>query len=140
VKSSQNDDKQSDVKHGGIDDTLYHYGVLGMHWGHRKGNSSRSSQPGGPPKHKVSEDHIVSRALKAKHVSEMSNADLKAFTTRLQLEKQYKDLTKQEVSGGRKVITEILGNAAKETAKTYVTKYMNKAVEELLKKAAQAKA
>lgn len=66
-------------------------------------------------------------------ISKLSDSDLKQLTSRLQLEKQYKDLTKKDKSIGAKLTKDIVGNAAKETAKTYVAKAMTAGVEELLK-------
>lgn len=104
---------------------LTHYGVLGMKWGRRKAQSSVST----------STDHKVKKQLQKKRISEMSNAELKALTTRMQLEKQYSDLNKTSSSSGKKIVTDILTNAAKQTASTYVNKYMNKALETAIKKA-----
>jgi hypothetical protein len=115
---------------------LQHYGILGMHWGRRKGSALGAKIATGRT---ASEDHDKVSRLKNKKLHEMSNAELKEFTTRLNLEKQYKDLTKVEKSKGMAVVKEILGNAAKQTAQTYVTKYMNKAVEELVKQASKGK-
>jgi DNA-binding transcriptional MerR regulator len=114
-------------------ESLYHYGILGMKWGRKKARGIAKS-------YRISsDDHLeIRKILKEKRLNELSNAEIKQLTTRLQLEKQYRDLTKTEMSPGKKFVTEILGNAAKETAKTYVSKYMNKAVEELLKKAEKA--
>lgn len=116
-------------------DTLYHYGILGMKWGKRKGGSSVStSKKKTSSTENQSEDHKKKTNLKKKRISEMSNAELKDLTTRLQLEKQYKDLTKSETSAGKKFVTDVLTNAAKQTASQYVSKYMSKGVDEILKK------
>lgn len=94
------------------DKTLEHVGILGMKWGRRKA-SSKSSSP--------SSDHKVATSLKKKHLSEMSNDELKKLTTRMQLEKQYKDLSKTDISEGRKVVNEILTNVGKDMAKKAIT-------------------
>jgi hypothetical protein len=117
---------------------LQHYGILGMRWGHRRASSSVSATP---RQHSGSnsDDHEKMRKLKTKRISEMSNAELKEFTTRLNLEKQYRDLNKVEQSKGMAVVKEILGNAAKQTAQTYTTKYMGKMVEKLIEQASKSK-
>lgn len=121
-------------------ESLYHFGIPGMRWGRRKG---RSATPHGNSAHtKVdkinnnSEDHDKKMDLKKKKLSEMSNADLKAFTTRLQLEKQYKDLTKAEISPGRKWLSEVISSSSKQLASTYITKYAGKGLDKLIAKAA----
>lgn len=112
-----------------MNNSLTHYGVLGMKWGRRKGQttSSKSSNPSG--------DHTKKSQLRKKKISEMSNEELRFLTARLQLEKQYSDLNKAPVPVGKKMVTDILTNAAKQTASTYAAKYMSKALETAIKKA-----
>lgn len=112
---------------------LTHYGVLGMKWGRRKGSSSGSSSTPSNP----SNDHIKKVKLKRKKVSEMSNEELRDLNTRLQLERQYADLNKASVASGKKVVTDILTNAAKQTAASYTAKYMSKGLDTLIKKASK---
>lgn len=77
---------------------------------------------------------LAGKPKKKLDISKLSDADLKQLTSRLQLEKQYKDLTKKDKSTGAKLAKDILGNTAKETAKTYVAKAMVAGVDELIKK------
>ena len=94
---------------------LQHFGILGMKWGRRKSRSS--STP--------SSDHTTARGLQKKSVSELSNDDLKKLTTRLQLEKQYKDLTKTELSGGKKFVADVLQSSAKTIASKFIVDTFN---------------
>ena len=103
--------------------SLSHYGVLGMHWGRRQGSSGISG----------SSDHQKAHSLKGKKLSDMTNDELKTLTSRLQLEKQYKDALKQDTSSGKKFIKEVLVSAGKTTAALYVARYMGKGVEALVK-------
>ena len=82
-----------------MNNELIHYGIPGMRWGYRKG------------KRVPSEDHISSRKIKKKHISEMSNKDLQGVNQRLQLERQYKDLTKRK-NIGKKIVTGFVAGAA----------------------------
>jgi hypothetical protein len=116
-------------------ESLYHFGVLGMHWGHKKGNSSTSSINRASKHDDDSEDYTKKERMKTKKLRTLSNAELKAFNERLQLEKQYKDLTKTEISPGKKFVTDILSSSAKTVATTYVTKYATKGLEKILKSA-----
>jgi len=86
---------------------LAHYGVPGMKWGKRKKSSepARTLNP--------SSDHTTAQALRKKHVSEMNNDELRQLTARMQLEKQYKDLTPSTVSKGKKQVDTILSSADK---------------------------
>jgi hypothetical protein len=91
---------------------LKHVGILGMKWGRRKARSASPDTSSG--------DHKTSSKLKKKKLSEMSNEELKTLTTRLQLERQYKDLTKADTSAGRKFISEVITGAGKQLASKYV--------------------
>lgn len=68
----------------------------------------------------------------------MSDAELRQRINRLQMEKQYAQLTAKEKSVGKKMVNEILTNAAKQTATSYVSKAMSKGVDEIIKKANKA--
>lgn len=105
--------------------SLMHYGVLGMRWGRRKGRASVS----------VSSDHETATALKKKHLSEMSNDELKKLTARLQLEKQYKDLSKKEVSAGQKFVTDTLQNIGKNLISDYAKRYLTVGIDKLIAQA-----
>lgn len=102
-------------------DYLAHYGILGMKWGKRK---SRTSGRAKSSKKK--------RAKKVDPVKNMSDYDLRQKINRIQMEKQYRQLTKKEVSPGRKFVQDVLVGAAKQTATNYTATYMSKGVEKLL--------
>lgn len=108
--------------------TLYHHGVKGMRWGRRKSRTSsgttmfkRSSNQ--------SEDHVRAKALKKKKLSQMSNAELKELNNRMQLESQYKNLKKQNISTGRKFVQDVMYDSSKELTKEYTKKYAKKGIE-----------
>ena len=80
---------------------LYHYGVLGMRWGRRKGkNESRVD------------------------VSQMSDAELRNHLNRMQMEQQYKKLSQNDISTGRDAagafMRSVMMPAAKEAGRNYV--------------------
>lgn len=79
--------------------TLTHVGVLGMHWGVRKALGVR-----GP----ASADHIQTQQLRKKHVTELSNKEIQAITTRLSLEKQLSSLDPKVTGTGRKILNNLL--------------------------------
>lgn len=119
-------------------DFLEHYGKLGMRWG-KRGASQVLSKVGAKIKsefsNKDSEDFKKAKTLKKKKLSRMSNAEIRSLNERMQLERQYKDLTKPAINPGKKFVSDVLSNSAKQTASTYVSKYMTKGVDVLLKKA-----
>lgn len=107
-----------------VDKVLAHYGVPGMRWGQRK-KAARAAQ-----KYADGSDDYKKRVdTKKKPLHTMSNAELKSLNERMNLERQYKDLRKMDISAGRKMVTEILTNAGKETAKNTVAKLMGKAAD-----------
>ena len=61
---------------------LYHYGIQGMKWGVRKRQRSA--------------DSAEVKQIRKKRIKEMSNKDLQTANKRLQLEKNYKDLSKRK--------------------------------------------
>ena len=84
-------------------ESLYHFGIPGMKWGHRKSNSSVTKGRELIP----SEDHKRKVALKKKKIPEMSNGELQELTNRLQLENKYKTLNPKKVSKGLKKVKAI---------------------------------
>lgn len=96
-----------------MNDTLIHYGVLGMKWGKRKARVSG----------KVKKPRSLRKKAKA-----MSEAELKSQISRLQLEKQYKQLKRDDISAGSKFVRDAGGNIAKQTVVNTATKYTTEAL------------
>lgn len=92
------------------DSFFAHYGVPGMRWG----KTSRSSGRGGsssnlrPRTSRESQDHLTVRKIKKKSVANMSNAELKAYTTRVGLEKQYRALNPGKIARGKSYMDKAL--------------------------------
>lgn len=120
---------------------LTHYGILGMKWGVRRSKSQLARAKGSSKKsssdENTSEDY--KKAHSSKSVKTMSDRELRDRINRIQMEKQYKQLTSSETSAGRKFVQDVVLNAAKQTATSYVSKYMTKGVDTLLKAAIKKK-
>ena len=87
------------------DDYLAHYGVLGMKWGVRKAGHPQGHQSGKTSSKRkkkvsidVSEDKKQSNVLLKKHPDDLSNVELKRLNNRMELESNYKRLTKTDKS------------------------------------------
>lgn len=107
---------------------LYHYGILGMKWGVKRASKASRIEKRAKKKN-WSEDAETAAKIKTKNVKQMSNAELRKLNERLQLEKQYSQLTKKETIPGQKFVGDVVRESAKDTAKSYVTKYMKKGIE-----------
>ena len=111
--------------------SLYHFGILGMKWGIRRQRGSDGRVVEGS---RGSEDHQKARDLKKKGARNLSNAELKAYVERMNLEKQYSNLNKKEVSAGRKFVSDVLVTAGKTTLTNFVTKQMTAQLDKVGKK------
>lgn len=109
---------------------LRHYGILGMKWGVRKNRTRGVSK-----KRDMSSDAKDAANLKKKKVYQMSNAELKKLNERMQLERTYSDLKRKKASQikkGADIVAGIVSSAAKETAKSYITKQMTKGLNKVV--------
>lgn len=117
---------------------LQHWGIKGMKWGVRRyRNKDGTLTPAGKKRYgddDVHEDY--KKAHEPKSIKSMSNSELKSRNNRLQMEKQYRDLTKKQ-SKGKKLVTSLVATAgtiasvggAYNTYKKYGKEALNKAVD-----------
>ena len=83
---------------------LEHYGIKGQKWGVRRFQKKDGSlTPNG--KKRYSDDYEKVQTIRKKKVSQMSNQELKDANYRLNLEKQYSDLTRKKSRGKEAVKT-----------------------------------
>lgn len=97
---------------------LYHHGILGMKWGVRRFQNKDGTLTNAGKKRKrqdvdVHEDY--KKAHDSKSVKSMSDAELRARNNRLQMERQYADMTKKS-SRGMKVVKSLITVASTITA------------------------
>lgn len=123
-------------------DSLLHYGILGMHWGIRRtpeelghrprrsaGERLRSSIANVKEKRR---EHTATKASRtAIDVSSMSDADLNKIVNRLQLEKRYSDLMKElhpkKQSRLKKILTDLADKSVRQIGEKALTKAIDNA-------------
>ena len=96
------------------EEQLKHFGILGMHWGRKKGKTRVYS-------HK---DHSIK--ARKKDIRELSNDELKTLTSRFQLEKSYSDISKKEVSRGKQSVLNFMENFAKQQVDNILSSLVKK--------------
>ena len=106
---------------------LSHYGVPGMRWGVRR--SGVSSMPGKTKKGPPSEDYKRMLDMKKRGTKNLTTSELRELTGRIQLEKQYKDLSKAQVSKGKAFVQDTLKSTGKEVAKEALKNAAKKGLE-----------
>lgn len=130
---------------------LYHHGIKGMKWGVRRtktqlgyGNATSSRRKKNNSNSEVvvkgrkavsnfSEKQKTKKSVTAKKktVLDMSDEELRERISRLQLEKQYKDLMRSaqpQASKGKQFVTSVLETSGKNIATQATTYMMGKAV------------
>ena len=110
---------------------LYHHGVKGMKWGVRKDRSTAS----GSMRRKKAIKRIVKASQKTqkKRLSQMSDAELKKKIERLELQKKYKSLKKDNQTKGRQMISEIAEKSVKNIGTQALTFALGTAINAALK-------
>lgn len=130
------------------DHELIHYGVKGMRWGVRKArptSGTRKKASGTSRLRKMVQKRKRQKAAAAKAkaapqekksnpLSSMSDEELRRKLNRLQMEKQYRELTAPQLSAGRKFANEVLRSSAKNVATKYVTEFATTTIDKALKK------
>lgn len=109
---------------------LQHHGILGQRWGVRRTEVqlARGSKGGSSSK------RVSTKETEKSKVKSMSDAELRQKINRIQMERQYSQLNKKDISAGQKFVSDVLMNAAKQTATNYASKYMTKGVDVLIEK------
>lgn len=100
-----------------VEDFLEHFGVKGMRWGHRKGSSSD-----GPTSSDAAKASTFRQVAKKSGAKALSNEDLQALVTRMNLEQQYNRLKPPTPT---KKATKFVGELLLGVGKQQVAKFAN---------------
>lgn len=95
---------------------LYHYGVLGMKWGVRRYQNPDGSLTEAGKKRYADKEVKKARKQDSKYRRTLSDDELKEKVDRLKMEKQLKDLTKEDVSPGKKYVENLLSSSGSKIA------------------------
>lgn len=114
-------------------DELMHYGILGMKWGVRRTEAQLARARKKAAKQEPDHDDYK-KAHSGKSYRAMSNQELRDANNRLNMEKQYKDLTKK-TSKGKKIVTGFIKGAGTITAVVAAAKTYEKYGNAILDKA-----
>lgn len=81
---------------------LYHHGIKGMKWGVRR-TRAQLGYSSSPRKTKKQAQKVSSKQQRKEAIKKMSDAELRSRINRIQMERQYMQLTAAEMSPGKKI-------------------------------------
>lgn len=117
---------------------LEHHGILGMKWGVRR-SEAELARARGRSKRSEDKQEKANRKTDVKNRRTMSDADLKKRIERLKMEREFKNLTEDDLAPGKKCVSEILSSSGKKVASIAVAGAMSYAIKALMTKEFNAK-
>jgi hypothetical protein len=108
-----------------MSNTLVHYGILGMKWGIRRTPEQLARARGRSTTDESHEDY--KKAHTSKSIKSMSDAELRNRLNRLQMERQYSQLSESSVNKGKEFAQKLFkaGTTVAAVTTTALTIYNN---------------
>lgn len=91
-------------------EVLYHHGIKGMKWGVRR-SPEQLGRVRGSTKSSADQKEKEKRKTAVKNRRTLSDADLKKRIERLKMEKEFKNLTEDDISPGKKFVSNVMSSA-----------------------------
>lgn len=117
---------------------IKHHGIKGQKWGVRRFQNKDGTLTALGRKRQNNDNEPAhddyNKSHDNKSVKSMSDKELRDRLNRLNMERQYAQLTAPQQNLGKKIVGEVLLNVGKELAKEYLKNYAKKGIEEALKK------
>ena len=114
-----------------MNNVIYHFGIKGMKWGIRRYQNKDGSLTAAGKK-RYSDSSSANDGIK-----DLTDQELRDRINRLNLEKQYRDLTtpsgQKQVNKGKQFVTSVLETSGKNIATQLVTYAMGTAVNKIFK-------
>jgi len=114
-----------------VDKFLEHYGILGMRWGVRRDRGPDGRVRG---RGKPTEDYLRAKELRTKGPISLTNAEMRVAIERMQLEQQYKNLSKADISAGQGMAQKVLGRVGNRVLDKAIEQSVKITMEALIKK------
>lgn len=89
---------------------MYHHGIKGMKWGVRR-NPDQLARARGNTKSSADSEEKSNRKTAVKNRRTLSDADLKKRIERLKMEKEFKNLTEEDIAPGKKFVSNVMSSA-----------------------------
>lgn len=89
---------------------MYHHGIKGMKWGVRR-NPDQLARARGNTKSSADSEEKSDRKTAVKNRRTLSDADLKKRIERLKMEKEFKNLTEEDIAPGKKFVSNVMSSA-----------------------------
>lgn len=139
-KAAKYREKAAKLQHAATgEEFLAHFGRKGMKWGEHVFGTDRSGSSTHPDAHNT---NLLKAKVQQHGTGSLSTSELQTLVTRLNVEKQYNNLSPHEVSLGRHVVSELLSetgtvgrNVARQTVTEVSKKYAVQGLEAVIKSA-----